>query len=798
MAKPSASMTISLPVINKTGGSQLLSIIVESLIAMLFVAGMGGLVRKVFLPEFSVLEIMLVGLIGCILFTVFLNSRRIRIIGLLVVIIWLVIFSVALLPDMLDGLRLVINHIGRVIGRRFGEIAPLYDVLVPASDYLITTTLFLIPICLLLSLFCSWLVYARDVIISLLVTFALLFAIIFLRVDFPFIELLILTGAMILLLAKAHERRKYFYGNVFAGNIITPIIAIVIFAISALVLLVNLPEYNNPLQETRMDWGRKIDRARYGVDQTMGMPDGDFRELGSFSPSSEIVLEVTMAKPESLWLRGFVGSQYDGVSWQQDDNATLFAQADLFYWLHKDNFYGQKQLADAAITADVDAPINAFGIHINNVKASSRNIYAPYEVYLTNPTQMLDKGIGDVALTNTGLRGLREYQYFSMPNQVKRYPEIINRIFDDEGSRLGMIEPYLLVESNYAQFVYEQYTRVPETVTKWINEYLSDMIPQSGETNYSDARQAIIKYFTTETKYSTDPSFAGSGDLAYDFLFLDKSGYSIHYATAATLLFRAYGIPARYVEGYIITPKDIEGVGDNSILQIDATHAHAWTEVYQNGVGWIPVEVTPSYFGLMEEADTLTGVPNVEQATDIPPVEDEQIEEQINDLNNVESEEIINQNKYLVLGGIMAILVLILIIILLVIYLVKRNRFIQKRLDVCLNESNSVAIIGMYTCAIESLKPLGFIDNQIWLASHLKVAAQNIESVSYGQLYQAFLRYEEARYSNHELSDEKRSEVTDFTNTVYNLLKERYRGLKGLKVNKLLKVLATIKEKEQR
>jgi len=798
MAKPNASMTISLPVVNKTGGSQLLSIIVEGLIAMLFMVGLGGLIRKVFLPEFSVLEIILVGLIGCLLFTIFLNSRRIRVIGLLVVIIWLVIFSVALLPDMLDGLRLVINHIGRVIGRRFGEIAPLYDVLVPASDYLITTTLFLIPIGLLLSLFCSWLVYARDVIVSLLVTFALLFAIIFLRVDFPFIELLLLTGAVILLLAKAHERRKYFYGNVFAGNIITPVMALVIFAISALVLLVNLPEYHNPLQETRMDWGRKIDRARYGVDKTMGMSDGDFRELGSFSPSSEIVLEVTMAKPESLWLRGFVGSQYDGVSWQQDDNATLFAQADLFYWLHKDNFYGQKQLADAAITADVDAPINAFGIHINNVKASSRNIYAPYEVYLTNPTQMLDKGIGDVALTNTGLRGLREYQYFSMPNQVKRYPEIINRIFDDEGSRLAMIEPYLLVEGNYAQFVYEQYTRVPETVAKWIDEYLSDMIPQSGETNYSDARQAIIKYFTTETEYSTDPSFAGSGDLAYDFLFLDKSGYSIHYATAATLLFRAYGIPARYVEGYIITPKDIEGVGDNSILQIDATHAHAWTEVYQNGVGWIPVEVTPSYFGLMEEADTLTGVPNVEQATDIPPVEDEPIEEQINDLNNVESEEIIKQNKYLVLGAIMAILVLILIITLLVIYLVKRNRFIQKRLAVCLNESNKVAIIGMYTCAIEALKPLGFIDNQIWLAFHLKVAAQNIEGVSYGQLYQVFLCYEEARYSNHELSDEQRSEVADFTNMVYNLLKERYKGLKGLQVNKLLKVLATIKEKEQR
>ena len=68
----------------------------------------------------------------------------------------------------------------------------------------------------------------------------------------------------------------------------------------------------------------------------------------------------------------------------------------------------------------------------------------------------------------------------------------------------------------------------------------------------------------------------------------------MHYATAATLMFRYYGIPARYVEGYLITPDDIQNAKPDEAIDIPAGNGHAWTEIYIDGLGWVPIEVTGS------------------------------------------------------------------------------------------------------------------------------------------------------------------------------------------------------------
>ena len=97
------------------------------------------------------------------------------------------------------------------------------------------------------------------------------------------------------------------------------------------------------------------------------------------------------------------------------------------------------------------------------------------------------------------------------------------------------------------------------------------------------------------------------------FLKEQKRGYCAHFATAATLLLRSYGIPARYVEGYVIDQSNISESGkiadyayndffsgENPIensqvisVEIPDGNAHAWTEVYIENFGWIPVDMTP-------------------------------------------------------------------------------------------------------------------------------------------------------------------------------------------------------------
>ncbi len=78
------------------------------------------------------------------------------------------------------------------------------------------------------------------------------------------------------------------------------------------------------------------------------------------------------------------------------------------------------------------------------------------------------------------------------------------------------------------------------------------------------------------------------------FFFEKKEGYCIHYAATAVMMLRMYGIPARYVTGFLIPPS-LFYLNDEGVWQADVPddHAHAWVEAYIDG-RWVRVETTPS------------------------------------------------------------------------------------------------------------------------------------------------------------------------------------------------------------
>lgn len=82
-----------------------------------------------------------------------------------------------------------------------------------------------------------------------------------------------------------------------------------------------------------------------------------------------------------------------------------------------------------------------------------------------------------------------------------------------------------------------------------------------------------------------DPEMDQAANVAIAFLDQYREGVCTHYASAATLLYRTLGIPARYVEGFMIETKK------DDFVQVKSP-GHAWVEVYCDGVGWIRVEVT--------------------------------------------------------------------------------------------------------------------------------------------------------------------------------------------------------------
>lgn len=79
------------------------------------------------------------------------------------------------------------------------------------------------------------------------------------------------------------------------------------------------------------------------------------------------------------------------------------------------------------------------------------------------------------------------------------------------------------------------------------------------------------------------------------FLTTSRTGNQMLYASAAVEAFRADGIPARYVEGYYLGASKIQD-SKNGEVSITGENAHAWVEVYFDGVGWKAVDVTPGYY----------------------------------------------------------------------------------------------------------------------------------------------------------------------------------------------------------
>jgi len=81
----------------------------------------------------------------------------------------------------------------------------------------------------------------------------------------------------------------------------------------------------------------------------------------------------------------------------------------------------------------------------------------------------------------------------------------------------------------------------------------------------------------------------GGGQAVLDFLTTGKRGYCVQFASSMALLARSLDIPARVAVGFLPGRQ----LGDDS-YQITLRDAHAWPELYFEGVGWVRFEPTPS------------------------------------------------------------------------------------------------------------------------------------------------------------------------------------------------------------
>jgi len=122
------------------------------------------------------------------------------------------------------------------------------------------------------------------------------------------------------------------------------------------------------------------------------------------------------------------------------------------------------------------------------------------------------------------------------------------------------------------------------------NERTMELARKMREETGSDRayiEAVLTKFHEEEYFYTLEPPPLGSNPVD-QFLFDTKRGFCEHYASAFAVMMRSAGIPARVVLGY--QGGEMNPMGGHMIVR--QSDAHAWNEVWLEGVGWYRVDPT--------------------------------------------------------------------------------------------------------------------------------------------------------------------------------------------------------------
>ncbi|MEA4928670.1 MAG: transglutaminase domain-containing protein, partial [Candidatus Limiplasma sp.] len=157
-----------------------------------------------------------------------------------------------------------------------------------------------------------------------------------------------------------------------------------------------------------------------------------------------------------------------------------------------------------------------------------------------------------------------------------------------EGGDAGLealVNASLKSDDNY-QDIYNAYTQLPSHMEQKVFDDAQNIV--RGESTPYGKAMAIMRHLQKYYRYTLKPDTPPqNNDFVTYFLYVGKEGYCTYYASAMTVLCRMANLPARYVEGFLAQP------GADGLAYVTGKDAHAWTEVYFEGFGWVAFDPTP-------------------------------------------------------------------------------------------------------------------------------------------------------------------------------------------------------------
>lgn len=299
---------------------------------------------------------------------------------------------------------------------------------------------------------------------------------------------------------------------------------------------------------------------------------------GNLYRTGEVRLELTASEmpTEPLYLRGFSGGDYVGNGWEAVDERAMFEKiAEILEWEQWTGMIGGMYYTMYFILNQDGNQAPERELHIVHSDGDYSSFYMPYY----GRSRRFWRG-------EEGSQEGYESHYYEKKDM---------RITWDGETRLGEArEWYQSLQGACLEVIQDAYTRVPKELLPRLAA-LAEGNPRDG---LEEATAFIAYTLQNMASYTLTPGRPPvNEDVVEYFLFDNGQGYCQHFAAAATLLYRLYGIPARYASGYVVQPSDFRLRDGAWRAEVTDLSAHAWTEIFLEDYGWTPVEVTPAADG---------------------------------------------------------------------------------------------------------------------------------------------------------------------------------------------------------
>lgn len=300
---------------------------------------------------------------------------------------------------------------------------------------------------------------------------------------------------------------------------------------------------------------------------------------GDLHRTKEIVLRVRSDNPFPV-LAGAIEDTYNGSQWYQGWRNGRFRFDSLLWRGRRASVYldglplGGREGIElyARMTREAEMEVT---VHRSDISLFSSGI--PSGIRLDSDARVLPYfNLSGELFTDTWYP--RRFSYRVTSTQFCR--EMAD--FDENMARLLSLTQ--AQEDPYEEEVRARYTYLPDTLPQSVFALAQEIV--QGSANDYEAMCRIETWLRENCTYTETPGDPPEGvDFVAHFL-ETREGYCTYYASAMAVLARCCGLPSRYLTGYGLA-RD----GESSVYYVArGTSAHAWTEIYFHGVGWVPFD----------------------------------------------------------------------------------------------------------------------------------------------------------------------------------------------------------------